>query len=557
VNIRQVWSHTKLVWPLCEYECPRQVMGTCCCKPPPEPGGNDDVFINRSEIEILSEYVLDDGANNSALSSLTDKYVLDTLAVIRTLVDNEQEPPASMLKLHSIADKETGWLVVVRSMVQVIPLQDPLGPAVITLLLDDCPLPSKETVVHLCKFFELESYIKGENKCEPRLHRNICVVLGCIAEKLAGPASIALLTETTLQYLKAQLCPDNSPNVVLFSLIALEKFAQTSENKARIDESLGNGLGNPLRSLESWVNHADYTHRQVGFCAQWCLDNLFISEGRPYSYQAVDTIHLNVMLNSNDVSEYLKISPDGSQARCDASSFESVRCTFQVDYGIWYYEATIITAGVMQIGWATKDSKFLNHEGYGIGDDEFSVAYDGCRQLFWHNAQSESHSHPPWQPGDILGSLLDLTNSQVIFYLNGHPLPPLTQLFNNATSGFFAAASFMSFQQCDFNFGRKPFVYPPKDIPFQSFNDHAYLKDSEKIILPRHIKLQKLRAMSVEEGACTLCFDESANITLLPCTHRGFCERCALQLEICPMCRGDIEERRIVEEKIESKEEIT
>lgn len=48
-----------------------------------------------------------------------------------------------MLKLHTIADKEAGWLVVVRSMVQVIPLHDPLGPAVITLLLDDCPLPSK------------------------------------------------------------------------------------------------------------------------------------------------------------------------------------------------------------------------------------------------------------------------------------------------------------------------------------------------------------------------------------------------------------------------------
>ena len=49
------------------------------------------------------------------------------------------------------------------------------------------------------------------------------------------------------------------------------------------------------------------------------------------------------------------------QARCDASSFESVRCTFCVDSGIWYYEVTVITSGVMQIGWATKDSKFLNH----------------------------------------------------------------------------------------------------------------------------------------------------------------------------------------------------
>ena len=38
-------------------------------------------------------------------------------------------------------------------------------------------------------------------------------------------------------------------------------------------------------------------------------------------------------------------------------------------------------------------------EGYGIGDDEYSLAYDGCRQLIWHNAQSVRHSQQPWQPG--------------------------------------------------------------------------------------------------------------------------------------------------------------
>lgn len=537
---------------VCEF-----VMGSCCCKPQAEPGGNEDIFINREDIEFISGSGSEDGINSAALSSIADKYVLDTVAVIRTLVDNDQDPPPSMLKLHSIADKEAGWLVVVRSMVQVIPLNDPLGPAVITLLLDDCPLPSKETVVHLSKFLELSRMSAGESWKDPRLHRNICVVLGCIAEKLAGPASIALLTHTTLEYLVAHLNENNHPCVILFALIALEKFAQTSENKTSIGKCLSQGLNNPLRTLESWMNHTDFVHRQVGFCAQWCLDNLFICEGRPYSYESIDTAHLNAMLNSNDVSEYLKISPDGLQARCDASSFESVRCTFQVDSGVWYYEATIITAGVMQIGWATKDSKFLNHEGYGIGDDEVSVAYDGCRQLFWHNAQSQSHTHPSWQPGDVLGSLLDLNNAQVIFYLNGDPLPPLTQVFKNATCGFFAAASFMSFQQCEFNFGKKSFIYPPKDIPFQSFNDHAYLKESEKIILPRHIQLQKLRAMSVEEGACTLCFDESAAITLLPCAHRGFCNRCALQLDYCPMCRRHIEERREVDQKSNTEEEVT
>lgn len=57
-----------------------------------------------------------------------------------------------------------------------------------------------------------------------------------------------------------------------------------------------------------------------------------VIEGRKYSYETVDVSNVNVMLNTKDVSEYLKISPDGLEARCDAYSFESVRCTYQVFY---------------------------------------------------------------------------------------------------------------------------------------------------------------------------------------------------------------------------------
>ena len=52
-----------------------------------------------------------------------------------------------MLTLHKIADKETGWLAVVHSLISVIPMEDPLGPAVITLLLDECPLPTKVRII--------------------------------------------------------------------------------------------------------------------------------------------------------------------------------------------------------------------------------------------------------------------------------------------------------------------------------------------------------------------------------------------------------------------------
>lgn len=46
---------------------------------------------------------------------------------------------------------DDGWLEVVQSLIRVIPLDDPLGPAVITLLLDECPLPTKVSsyIVHI------------------------------------------------------------------------------------------------------------------------------------------------------------------------------------------------------------------------------------------------------------------------------------------------------------------------------------------------------------------------------------------------------------------------
>lgn len=78
----------------------------------------------------------------------------------------------------------------------------------------------------------------------------------------------------------------------------------------------------------------------------------------------------------------------------------------------------------------------------------------------------------------------------------------------------------MSFQQCRFNFGSEPFKYPPKSRSFDSFNSHAYLKEQDKIVLPRHLFLEQLRKLSVREDSCTLCFDLKGIVRLEPCMHR-------------------------------------
>uniref|UniRef100_A0A672TE87 Ring finger and SPRY domain containing 1 n=1 Tax=Strigops habroptila TaxID=2489341 RepID=A0A672TE87_STRHB len=451
-------------------------------------------------------------------------------------------PPQGIIQ-HDVTSvlwlTDEGWLEVVQSLIRVIPLEDPLGPAVIMLLLDECPLPTKDALQKLTEILNLSGAAACQDACHPAKHRNIAAVLGCLAEKLAGPASIGLLSPGILEYLLHSLNFQSHPTVMLFALIALEKFAQTSENKMTVSQSC---ISDQLILLEKWTDNPDYLKRQVGFCAQWSLDNLFLKGGRQFTYEKVDLTNIRAMLNSNDVSEYLKISPHGLEARCDASSFESVRCTFCVDSGVWYYEVTVITSGVMQIGWATRDSKFLNHEGYGIGDDEYSCAYDGCRQLIWYNARSKPHSHPCWKEGDTIGFLLDLHEKQMIFYLNGNQLPAEKQVFSSAISGFFAAASFMSYQQCEFNFGAKPFKYPPS-MKFSTFNDYAFLTAEEKIVLPRHRRLALLKQVSIRENCCTLCCDEVADTELGPCGHSDLCMECALQLETCPLCRQEIQTR--------------
>lgn len=55
--------------------------------------------------------------------------------------------------------------------------------------------------------------------------RNFCVILGCLAEKLAGPCSIAILTDATLDYLFKNITTQEIPeDVKLFSLIALGEW---------------------------------------------------------------------------------------------------------------------------------------------------------------------------------------------------------------------------------------------------------------------------------------------------------------------------------------------
>ena len=81
-------------------------MGSCLCKGKCQddsqfvsPGSVDDTgSVEDSEDPDISSCDLD--------QVQVDSLVLETLLVIRTLVENDQDPPPSLLKLHNVADNE-------------------------------------------------------------------------------------------------------------------------------------------------------------------------------------------------------------------------------------------------------------------------------------------------------------------------------------------------------------------------------------------------------------------------------------------------------------------
>lgn len=99
-----------------------------------------------------------------------------------------------MVRLHDITERPSGWIQLVHSLIEVVPLSHPMAPSVITMLLDDSPLPTKECVERVAR---MVSNFKHDFKKVHR-ERNFCIILGCLAEKLSGPNSNALLADDTL-----------------------------------------------------------------------------------------------------------------------------------------------------------------------------------------------------------------------------------------------------------------------------------------------------------------------------------------------------------------------
>eukprot|EP00804_Cyclotella_cryptica_P018743 CCRYP_007226-RB/>CCRYP_007226-RB protein AED:0.02 eAED:0.02 QI:214/0.83/0.84/1/1/1/13/1126/5186 len=165
--------------------------------------------------------------------------------------------------------------------------------------------------------------------------------------------------------------------------------------------------------------------------------------------------------------------------------------------GKWYYEAEVLTAGCLQIGWA--DSSFAGHcqadRGDGCGDGPSSWAFDGWRRYRWHSTATEWGCR--WSEGDVVGCLVDMDEMNISFTLNGKGEEiGMGMAFSEEgfrpCSGVYCCVSFNSREKVRLVLGgegTEPFKYIPDgyrgvgDAILSAVKERQMLLDEEKALL--------------------------------------------------------------------------
>ena len=152
--------------------------------------------------------------------------------------------------------------------------------------------------------------------------------------------------------------------------------------------------------------------------------------------------------------------------------------------GKWYYEAEILTLGLMQIGWANSNFQLSSDSTDGVGDDMNSYSYDGSRQMKW-NKINEVYGLQ-WTVGDIIGCSIDISKSYVdiTYYLNGDMLGNAYLIPRSQHSvTYYPVVSLEEGEKMKLNIGQRGFKHLPDEDDLASvqsyFNENTQNTDND------------------------------------------------------------------------------
>ncbi|XP_050396746.1 ATP-dependent RNA helicase DDX1 [Patella vulgata] len=161
-------------------------------------------------------------------------------------------------------------------------------------------------------------------------------------------------------------------------------------------------------------------------------------------------------MNSYDRGNAMAIDPEGllCQAR-DAAGWHGTRSNRAVvGGGKYYYEGTITDEGLCRLGWST-DKGTLD-----LGTDRFGYGFGGTGKK--SSAKQFDSYGEPFGINDTIGNYLDMEKGEIRWSKNGVDLGKAYDIPRQMLNEKFFAAVVLKNAEILFNFGDKPFKFPPK-----------------------------------------------------------------------------------------------
>jgi hypothetical protein len=144
------------------------------------------IIDDENGVKIITHLAENDVDSSKNINKLVDQILP---AVRSFLMKSSIQENLDIIRLQDIARDETYWISILTRLINKIELNDPLGPLIISLFLEETPLPSMEQINSLLIKISIQ-----EKQYSEKIIRNIFIILSCLSEKCAGRLLLSIIS---------------------------------------------------------------------------------------------------------------------------------------------------------------------------------------------------------------------------------------------------------------------------------------------------------------------------------------------------------------------------